>query len=130
MDSPHIVVSIVTKPRAGRSEVRIPAGARDFLSSKTPRLAVRPMHLPIQCVLSFFPVGKKRPGSKINHSPSPSVEVTNDCGYPSVSFICSHSVETDNFTVLLTMCGLRTQTHKRILCNRMNVKIRRKNAKS
>lgn len=127
MDSPNIVVSRVTKPELDDPTFKSLQQQETFSPPKRPGWPWALCSLLFIVYYHSFPWGKGR-RNNINYSPSPSVEVTNDCGYPSISFICSDSVKTDNFTFLLTMCGLRTQTQK-ILCNRMNVKIGRKNAK-
>ena len=46
------------KLRAGRSGVRVPVRARDFLFFKTPSPVLGPNQPPIQLVPTFFPGGK------------------------------------------------------------------------
>jgi hypothetical protein len=52
------LVSIVSKLRAGRSGVRLPAGARDFSFYKPSRRVVESTESLIQLVPGFFSVSK------------------------------------------------------------------------
>jgi hypothetical protein len=78
------VVGIATKLLAGRSRVRILAGARDLLFSKTSRPALGPTQHPIERVLGFFQ-GIKRPGREIDHSSLSTAQVKNEWSYTSTA---------------------------------------------
>jgi hypothetical protein len=54
----YFILFIALRLRVGRFKVRILARKRNFLFPRTPRLALRPIQPPVQCVMGFFPGGK------------------------------------------------------------------------
>lgn len=80
IDSPGSVVRIVASLWAGRSAVRIPVGAGDFISApESPDRLRDPSSLPFIGYPSSFPE------CDCNHPPPYSAEVTNDCSYTSTT---------------------------------------------
>jgi hypothetical protein len=114
VDCPNIVVSIVTESRSGRSGFRIPGGIKDFSLLKNFQTGSGSDAASYSVYTVIFPVGKKRPGSKFNHSHSFCAQVKNSCDCEPISFIRIHGMERDNVTFLLTMWGFTyvcTYTH-------------------
>jgi hypothetical protein len=91
---------IETRLRNGRSGVRIPTGAKFYLSSKTSRLALGPTQL--------FPRRVKWSQCESDHSPPSSVEVKNEWSYTSTDPIDVYGVYKDvTFCVLLIISQQR-----------------------
>jgi hypothetical protein len=66
-------VGIATQEGLKRSGDRIPVEGEIFRPPSRPALA--PTLLPVQCVTSFFPVGKVRPERGVDHPPESTAEV-------------------------------------------------------
>ena len=83
----------------GRSGVRIPAEARDFLFSITVQIisAVGSTQ-PLTQLVPGFTLEVKRRRLEAYHSPSPSVEFINEWSYTSTSPVYLHGVDRYNFT--------------------------------
>jgi len=70
--------------------VQFPAGARDFLCSKTFKPDIGPIHPRVECILGLFPPTVKQPGYEANHSYSLSAKAKNAWSYtgtPTYRFI-------------------------------------------
>jgi len=102
-----------TGPRAGRSRLRILAGAEGiFVHSDTSGPALGPTQPPVQWVSAFFPRDKTRPGSEVYNSPSSNSDVTNEWSYTSSAPIRLHGLETDGFIFTLNLQLPRCQNLK------------------
>ena len=98
--SENRAADVATGLGAGRTEVRIPAGVRDFC--RTVQIGPRLAHQ----VPEFFLGGVKRPGRDVDHSPSSSAKVKNEWSCTSVPPIRLHGVEGENvFTLPVVLSG-------------------------
>lgn len=72
-------------------------GQEGFLFSKMTRPLLEPIQSPVQQVPEFFP-GVQQMGHQVDHSPSASTDIKNECSYTSAPHARLHSVDRDNFT--------------------------------
>jgi hypothetical protein len=108
---------------AGRTGFRIPVGIKDFCLLQKPELALGANNLLFGgCRGSFLKV--KRSESEVNHSPPTTAEVKNGWSYISVSPICLHVMDMDDYDdiiiiIIITIKQNNTQTvvHDSNICN-------------
>ena len=98
----------VFRVQAGRSGVRIPAGARFFFLLFFFLLPKYSDHHWIPPSLLFIgyrnPLsGVKRPGREMNHSPTSSAEGKNGWSYTSAPPVCLYGVDWEKFTFTLSL---------------------------
>jgi hypothetical protein len=92
------IVCVVTRLQAAQPRVRILAGARDVLFSKTPTLSHEGN--PASCSVGTRALSPevKRPGCEADHLPPSSAKVKNEGSYISTSPVCLHGMYRDSFT--------------------------------
>ena len=93
------VIGTVTRLRAERSGVRIPAGTRDFFSLRPDRLWGSDSLL-LNGYPSSFP-GLERPGREVDHASPPSAEFKNKWRYTSAPPVRLYGADRDNFIFYL-----------------------------
>ena len=90
------LIGIVTRLRAGRSGIRIPAGAIDFSYSNRPHLLWDPSSLLLGgCRVSFL--GVKRLGRDVDHSLPSSAEVKHEWSCTAGHLACLRVMDRDSF---------------------------------
>jgi hypothetical protein len=89
----------VTRLRAVTSRAPFAGGARDFSHAQHVQTG-RGAQPASNVYRGVFPLEVKRPGCEADHSPPPSVEVTNECSYTCPPPVCLHGLNRDNCTLL------------------------------
>ena len=90
------VVGIRTRIYAGRSVVRIPAGATHLSLLQNILMGSGALFSEYR----FYCPGVKRLGRDVDPSAVSSAKVRNECSYGSAALICPHGVDWDNFIFL------------------------------
>jgi hypothetical protein len=117
------MVSIMATLPSRQYGVRTPARKRDFLFSRSSRLASGITQLPTQWIRFFLQRGgrgvAKRSGSDVDHSFLSCAEVENEWRYNTTPPICLHGVDKDNFTYLHnpTDSSLYFKGSKSVMCS-------------
>lgn len=94
-----IAVNIATRPRSGRSSVRIPAGTRNSFFSKLSRPALWLKLSPSQGVSDFFLGGKEAGVCCSDNSPQYSVGLKMSKAIHRLSLLAFLALDSDNFTL-------------------------------